>query len=97
MFPGGSGKEKQRRVPAPGFPIPLSHSGSVKSEFGLVGVFPGLSAFWLICGSKFHDDAHGAFMKLTHYTSIREQAITRLNAYMDTQAHRQQRPTRECM
>src|SRR5260221_12268813 len=29
---------------------------------------PGLSAFWLICGSAFHDEAHDAFMTLPHHT-----------------------------
>src|SRR5258708_18652641 len=30
-----------------------------------VGSLLGLSAFWLICGSAFHDEAHGALMALS--------------------------------
>ncbi len=42
------------------------------SEFGLVGGLPSLGAFWLICRSGFHDDAHDAFMTLPPYTRTRE-------------------------
>jgi hypothetical protein len=31
-----------------------------------------MGAFWLMCGSEFHDAAHGAFMTLPPYTRTRE-------------------------
>jgi len=53
------------------------------SEFGLVGVLPGLGAFWLICGSAFHDDAHGAFMTLPPYTRTREGETRQLEEWSE--------------
>ena len=63
-------------VVAPGKPFALS-------EFGLVGVLPGLGAFWLMCGSAFHDDAHGAFMTLPPYTRTREGETRQLGEWSE--------------
>jgi hypothetical protein len=45
---------------------------SQDAEFGLVGGLPGLGAFWLMCGSAFHDEAYNAFMTLPPYIRIRK-------------------------
>jgi hypothetical protein len=45
----------------------------------------GLSAFWLLSCSAFHDAAHGAFMRLPPYTSrIREGEAPQLGGVVPT-------------
>jgi len=62
----------RRRVASLARPIArfvASLAGRIGAE---VGGLPGLDAFLLICGSAFHDEAHGAFMALPPYTRTRE-------------------------
>ena len=58
------------------------------TEFGLVCVLPGLSAFWLIGGSAFHDEAHDAFMTLPPYTRTSEGETRQLGGVVRTPSGR---------
>ena len=62
-----------------------SLAGRIGAE---VGVLPGLGAFWLICGSAFHDDAHGAFMALPPYTRTREGETRQMGGVVRTPSGR---------
>src|SRR5258706_10535968 len=37
-------------------------------------------AFWLMCGSAFHDDAHNVFMTLPPYTGTRDGEVPQLGS-----------------
>jgi hypothetical protein len=68
----GSGSSSELERSKNAAPQAAHRPAHTATEFGLVGVLPSLGAFWHICGSAFHDDAHGAFMTLPPYTRPRE-------------------------